>query len=171
MKYLFIFPLAALLCCTAYAERSLEKDQAKRTEVRYSQIGPRNTLLFYTYESQQAILKLSIDNKDTTFPISGAIYLFDTGTTAEDLAKWVNNQHSCGLYPEVPKPVEIIQLPEEICSVTKAGVNREGATSPMGDSFEDHKVGIAVKDHKVSGKFDLKEFKDQSGVFVRVSKN
>lgn len=170
MKSVLLFTLTLLFCAGAFAERILEKDSAKRTEVRYSMIGPRNTLLFYTYANQQAVLRILIDNKDESFPISGQVYLFDSSTSAEGLDKWINNQHSDGLYPGVPKPLEVVQLPEGTCSLTKEGVRPETASSPTGGTFTDHKVKISVQDHKIAGKFELKAFEDQSGVFVQTAK-
>ena len=53
------------------ADRILDGKKAQKLEVRHSMIGLRNTLLFYTFKDQQAILTLSIGNTDVTFPVTG----------------------------------------------------------------------------------------------------
>lgn len=153
------------------AERALVREQAERKEVRHSMVGPRSTLLFYTFAKQQAVLKLLIDNKDDSFPVTGNLYLFDPKTTAEGLAKWLNNQHSDGLFPEVPEPVEVVDLPDGICTVAEPKLAGEVANEgPFPGTFADYKVKVLVKGHQVAEKFDLKAFEDQAGVFVKVTK-
>lgn len=153
------------------AERPLAKADAEKKEVRYSMMGPRDTLLFYTFADQQAVLRLRIANKDASFPVSGTVLLFDGKTTKEGLAKWLNNQHSDGLFPEVPEPVETVELPAEVCRVAeKKLLGEKENEGPAGGTFADYQLKISVKGHKVEGKFDLKGFEDQAGVFIKVTK-
>lgn len=151
------------------AERLLEKKNAERHEVRHSMIGPRDTLLFYTFPDQQAVLQLRIRNANDGFPVSGTVFLFDPATGAEDLAKWLNNQHSDGLFPEVPEPVATLALPDGSCRVTAKKLLGEQKQPPMNKRFQDYQVTLSVKAHRVEGKFNLKAFEDQSGVFLEVT--
>jgi hypothetical protein len=48
-----------------------------------------------------------IDNKNEKFPVGGKVFEFAKGVTGDEMDKWVNNQHSDGLFPEVPEPVAI----------------------------------------------------------------
>ena len=114
------------------AVRQLDIKEAERKEVCYSMIGPRNTLIFYTFVDQQAILSLTIDNKDESFPVSGRVLLFDEETTEEGLKKWINNQHSDGLYPDIPDPIFTKVLPEGSCVVTahkQLGITKDDGSS------------------------------------------
>ena len=43
--------------------------QVKKLAVTSSQIGYRNTLLFYTFNDQKTVLKVLIDNKNKDFPV------------------------------------------------------------------------------------------------------
>lgn len=152
------------------AERPLVKANAERKEVRHSMIGPRDTLLFYTFADQQAVLRLRVGNAAESLPVSGTVYLFAPKTTAEELAKWLNNQHSDGLFPEVPEPVETIDLPEGSCEVTEKKLVGEAREGPMNKLFRDYRIKISVKAHQIEGKLDLKGFEDEAGVFVEVKR-
>lgn len=61
-------------------------------------------------------------------------------------------------------------IPDGIYSVIETGQKAEKVTSPIGGKFADHQVKIAVKDHMVAGKSDLKGFCNRSGVFVKIPK-
>lgn len=104
---------------SADAVRTLEVNKkTPKLEVRYSQIGFRDTLLFYTFNSQKAVLKLRFGNKDKSFPLSATVYLFADSTTEAGIKKWLNNQHSDGLYPDVPEPISTVNAPKDVCQVT-----------------------------------------------------
>lgn len=175
----FLISLAVLLVGLAVpaladapsGERQLAKQNAEKKEVRHSMMGPRDTLLFYTFAEQRVVLRLRIANKDASFPVSGTVFLFDEGATKEGLAKWLNNQHSDGLFVDPAEPKETMELPEGVCSVVeKKLLGEKKNEGPSGGTFADFEIKIAVKDHKVEGKFDLKGFEDQAGVFLKVTK-
>ena len=136
-------------------------------EVRHSMVGFRNTLLFYTFKEQQVILTLSIGNKDETFPVTGKIYLFGEATTEEGLKKWINNQHSDGLYPDVPKPFATFDLPKGSCKVTsgkQAGTSKNPSSAAM---FKNYEVKLSVGKHAIDKRFKLSAFTDTAKVHVK----
>ena len=158
--------LAALLPLAA-AERELVLKDAKKEQVRHSMIGVRDTLLFYTFAEKSAVLVLRIDNTAAALPVTATVHLFAPGTPAEDLANWVNNQHSDGLFPEVPEPTLSQKLPDATCAVTArepAGLEKQPLNE---DIFTDYKVKFTVKEHREEGKFHLPAFEDEAGVFVK----
>ena len=132
-------------------------------------MGFRNTLLFYTFKDQQAILTLSIGNTDETFPVQGKIHLFDNATTEEGLKKWINNQHSDGLFPDVPTPIFTGKLPEGSCKVTshkQTGTSENpGPISPA--TFKNYEVKLSVKEHAIDKKVKLSAFTDTAQVHVK----
>lgn len=77
--------------------------------------GPAQKM--WTFEEDAAILRLRISNDSPQFRLDGGLYLFAAGTSAEDLGKWVNNQHSDALYGDAPKPVAVIPA-EKFARVT-----------------------------------------------------
>jgi hypothetical protein len=168
---LHIPSLATLLCGALFAaepaERELVFKDAKKEQIRHSMIGIRDTILFYTFAEKGAVLVVNIDGK-ATMPVSATVHLFPPGTSAEDLGKWINNQHSDGLFPEVPVPTHSIKLPEATCSVIdRESVGQE--KSPINeDIFADYKVKLTVKEHREEGKFHLHAFADEAGVFVKI---
>ena len=132
-------------------------------------LGFRNTLLFYTFKDQQAILTLSIGNTDETFPVKGKIHFFDDATTEEDLKQWINNQHSDGLFPEVPTPTFTGELPEGSCRVTshkQTGTSEN--PSPISPArFKNYEVKLSVKEHAIDKKVKLSAFTDTALVHVK----
>lgn len=147
-------------------ERQLEADTTKELQIRHSMLGFRDTLLFYTFPDQQAVLRLHISSKDKTFPVTGILYLFPAKTTDEGIKKWLNNQHSDGLFPEIPSPDLIHELPKGICKAVATKIIGEKKNFPNHQIFTDQDVMIAVKAYELQDQFRLAPFKDQSGIFV-----
>lgn len=143
--------------------------QVKRTEVRHGQIGPRDTILFYAFADQAAVLVLQVKHAAGTFIISGTVHLFAEDTNGGQLDKWINNQHSCGLFPDVPKPVTTTPLAADACMVT-GSARKEGAelaAGPSGERFEDFAIQFKVADVQSGDLFKLKAFEAKTGAFVK----
>lgn len=167
LKSLIVVLAFAIISTPLYADRTLDQKKAEKLEVRHSMLGFRNTLVFYAFKDQQAILVLSIDNKDETFPVIGKIHLFDESTSEEGLKKWINNQHSDGLFPDVPKPTFTGELPKESCMVTshkQTGMSNN--PGPRKAAFEDFEVELSIKAHDSDKKFKLSAFTDTARVHV-----
>jgi hypothetical protein len=139
--------------------------QVKKLVVTQSQIGYRNTLVFYTFPEQQAVLRVSIDNKDTTFPIAATLFTFAADVTDEGLGKWLNNQHSDGLYPDVPEPTSTAEIPAKSLKVL--------AHKPMGKekvfngTFEKYTVEFQMSMVPELKGAQIEDFKDSVPVFVK----
>jgi hypothetical protein len=147
-------------------ERQLEANTTKKVQVRHSMLGLRDTLLFYTFSGQQAVLRLHISNKDRALPVTGIVYLFPVNTTDQGLKKWINNQHSDGLFPEVPRPALSHKLPKGICKATTTKVLGEKKNHPNTGVFTDHAVTVSIKAHELKNQFKLAAFKDKTGIFL-----
>ena len=168
--------LAATLCLTLLlgqadaSERKLEFAKATRQEIRhqYSESGIRNTLLFYTFGDQKAVLRMEIDNKDTTFPVNATIYLFADDTTKEGIEKWINNQHSDALHTDVPEPTLTQPLPAGRCSITehKALAKKKSPTNT--EMFQDYEVTLKMEACEFKDKLTLTAFTDKTKVYVKL---
>ena len=138
----------------------------KRLEVSVGFGGPRNTLIFYTFEDQNAVLKVTIDNKSKKFPVSATLYTFADDVTPEGLKKWLNNQHSDGLFPDVPNPDSTKKLPADVCqSLSHKFIDKTKAR--LGE-FENYTVSFKLSGAKPIGKFHIKDFTDKAKVHLKV---
>lgn len=165
-----LFALFAAFACSApmHAEVALDAGakEMKKTQVTDSMMGLRDTLLFYVFGKQKAVLVVRIDNKDTNFAISGKLYVFADGTDAEALAKWVNNQHSDGLFVDAPEPKATHEIPAASCKV-KGHEVAEQVEAPNG-KFSAYTVTFEIKDVPPIGELKVKDFTDKARVNVKV---
>ena len=151
----------------AAGERVLTLDGTKKEVVRHSMTGIRDTLVFYTLAGQQAVLVLHIDNANAAFKASGTVHLFDPGTTEESLGKWINNQHSDGLFVDAPTPTSSLKLPNGSCTVSDSKVVGEQENPGGNEVFKDYQVKISVKAHRVEGKYQLAAFESEANVYLK----
>ena len=166
-----ILPLY-LLCATFVSAADMpvldvSAANVKKKEVRHSMIGFRDTLIFYTFVDKKAVLRLNIANKDASFPVKGTLYLFESTTTAEGMSKWLNNQYSDGLFPNIPTPALTKFMPDDFASVTaKKKVGQSDA--PVGGGvFDNYDVTVKVRDHQVDERVKIKGFSVDTKVHVK----
>jgi hypothetical protein len=153
------------------ADRTLEIKEAQKQEIQHGMMGLRNTLLIYKFNQQKAVLIVLIDNKDDTFPITATIHLFARTTSGEGIDKWINNQHSDALFPDVPEPVFTQRLPKEACTITSKKKGDNGGDPPSVNPtdekvFEVYEVGFAVKEQRADKQFVLPAFDANTKVHV-----
>ena len=139
--------------------------EVSRTMVRDSQIGPRDTLVFYRFAAQHAILTLRIGNQSEKFPVTATVHLFAESVGAEQLDHWINNQHSDGLFPGVPEPTSSHPLPEGTCKVSSH--EKSGHRDHGGVTYDDFAVKFKVDAFEQKGAFTLKAFTGEAGVMVK----
>ncbi len=142
----------------------LKGKKVKRLEASQSQIGFTSTRVFYTLEDQRAVVVIHIDNTKKGFPVTGKVCQFAADVTPEDMAKWLNNQHSDGLFPDVPEPKVTVQLPAEACQCV--GSKLLGQKKALDTTYDHYSVEIKLAEVKVNEKFQLQEFKDTASVYV-----
>jgi hypothetical protein len=169
--------LTVLLFALAFAEsplladRTLEIKEAQKQEIRDSMIGLRNTLLIYKFNQDKAVLTVLIDNKDDTFPITATVHVFAKTASEDDLDKWINNQHSDALFPDVPEPVFTHRLPKEACAITSKKKGDNGGNPPSVNPtdekvFDLYEVAFSVKEQRVENQFVLPAFEAKTRVHV-----
>lgn len=169
LSALFIFSIAGLVCAEGKEDKSSKPlkvtKSTEKLEVRESQIGYRDTLLFYTFADQNAVLKLQIGNKDKSFPMAGTIYIFADSVKEDDLKKWLNNQHSDGLFPDVPEPISTHKIPKTSCNVTSHKMI-DRSKQEFGE-YDNYSVTFDVKDYADKKNVALKGFSDTAKVHVK----
>lgn len=167
--FLGILCLTCFTCVEGAQDKSptilkVEKNTPK-LEVRRSQIGYRSTLLFYTFKNRKAVLKLQFGNRDKTFPVTGTIYVFAKNVTENGIKKWLNNQHSDGLYPDVPRPERTLKIPAKLCKVTTHKLI-DHTKLPFGE-YDNYAVTFSVNDYADAKNLTLKGFKGATKVHVK----
>ncbi len=136
-------------------------------QVTQSMIGYRDTLLFYTFAAEKAVLVVSIDNKSEKFPMTGKLYVFAKETTAEGFEKWINNQHSDGLFPDVPEPVATHDIPVASFSLISQKMVEAIKNETFG-SFKRYDVEFKVEKVPAFGEIKIKDFTDTASVHIKI---
>lgn len=152
----------------AAAERPLDLKGAKKETIRHSMIGITSTRVFYTLPEQKAVVVVHIDNATAAFPTTGTVVLFASDVTEEGISKWINNQHSCGLFVDPAEPVFTGKLPEDALTIIAREPVGPAENRPDQPPHMDFKVKVAVKAHQETGKYKLAAFEDEVGVFLKV---
>ena len=140
-------------------------DETPTMQIRSSMIGYRDTLIFYSLPDQRAVVKINIDNKGTTFPITATVFLFDANADQDGIDKWINNQHSDALFADALEPTSRYTLPKN-----KAKILSFSAAETVSDSLGQHinyTVQFKIRSTSQKGSFQLKPFKDDASVFVK----
>ena len=138
---------------------------SEKTEVRQGMTGPRSTLQFHTFAKEHAVLVLEIDNEKTDLPISSKVVLFDDRATKEGIELWINNQHSDGIFPEVPMPVATVQLPKDTAVVKHR--ETKGSHRAQDGNYTDYTLKISVKKHIEEDKFTLAPFETTAKIYIK----
>jgi hypothetical protein len=148
------------------AARPLNTEGARMFEVRNYRTGPGRTQVFMVVAEQQAVVKLVIDDTNT----AGSVTLFAPETTEEAIGKWINNQHSCALYGDAPRPVFTGKLPDDACTILNTQKIGELAATIDDTPHHDYLVKLAVKAHEEPFQYTLEAFEVETKVYLKVSK-
>jgi len=143
----------------------------KKTEVRHSMLGARDTVIFYQFGKQQAVLVVNLKhqvNQPNQFSVTAKVHIFANGVAGEALEKWVNNQHSDGLYPDVPRPAASYPIPEKFCQVVASKL-LERIKAHNGE-HDDYSVQFKIGEVTEKDVFVLKSVTETSKAFVKPSK-
>ncbi len=142
----------------------LKGKKVQRQEVAQSQIGFTSTTVFYTLGSERVVVAIHIDNVKKGFPVTGKVHQFAKDVSPEDMDKWVNNQHSDALYPDVPEPKDTVKLPTKACKSLESKLI--GKTTVNGTTYNQYNVEFMLEKVKVNEQLRLLEHKDAAKVYV-----
>lgn len=146
------------------APLDLSAKGVQRLEVSQSQIGFTSTRVFYTLGERHLVLVLHVDNTRKEFPVTGKVVQFADDVPPEALAKWVNNQHSDGLYPDVPQPKSVVDLPAQACRSQASKLL--GQKQVLNTTYNEYRVEIELAETKANDQLQLRSFKDAVKVYV-----
>jgi len=142
----------------------LKEKNVQRLEVSQSQIGFTATKVFYTAGDQQIVVVVNVDNSKKEFPVTCKLFQFDKDVTPDDLAKWVNNQHSDAVFPDVPKPRQSFELPAKACRSSE--IKLLGQKTALDTTYNEYSVDIEITDVKASEQVRFQNFKDTVKVYA-----
>ena len=148
---------------------NVKADGVKKFEANQTQIGFSSTRVFYTLADQQAVVMIHINNKSDEFPLSGTVYQFAPDVTADGLAKWLNNQHSDGLFPEVPEPVATHKLPADSLKTVSSKLLGEQKGGFRNDTYQKYTVEFAANETKLKMDLTVAAFKDSATVYMKAN--
>ena len=146
---------------------NVKSEDVVRNESSQTQIGFSHTQLFYSLPESHSIVALRFSNEDLEFPVTGKVHQFAPGTTAEDLAKWVNNQTSDALFPDVPEPTNSVDLPAEALKTVSSEFVEEQRGGFRNEIYRKFVVNFAVNKTELSDDLRLSAFKDSVTVYVK----
>lgn len=137
----------------------------KATEVSryFSGLAHGPTKKFYIVpESNAVVVVATVDGKaDAT----ATIHLFPAATTAEGVAKWINNQYSDAIYPDVPMPLRSVPVPADHFH-TKVGPPLDHERGEEGDEYDRVRVDFTIDDFK-DGDLSVEASRGSLDAFIR----
>lgn len=143
---------------------TLKGKQVQRKEVASTETGLTSTSVFYTFEDERVVVSIHIDNARNGFPVTGKACWFANDVSPEDMAKWVNNQHSCARFPNAPTPQATVPLPADACRSLQGELL--GQKTVRGTTYNEYRVEVAIADFNVNDQYRLQAFTDTASVYV-----
>ena len=107
----------------------------------YSLLAHGPTKKFYVLPAAQVVVVVA--TADGKADASATIHVFPADITAEGIAKWINNQHSDALHPDVPQPLRSVEVPAERFHA-KAGPPLEHEQGEGGDEYDRVRVEFTI---------------------------
>jgi len=126
----------------------------------------RSTLQFYHFEENNAVLLIEFDNQTRDFNRTVNLHLFEDTATTDSIAKWINNQHSDGIYDDAAVPMVTHNLPPDSVSITSTAFV-ERLVGELGDEYEKTRIDFTVSNSSEPGSYFLNGFADQSDVYFQ----
>lgn len=168
----WILPL--VLTCLAFATVAhAAKRQVKispdtpATEINryFSPLAHGPTKKFYVLaESQVVVVVATADGKADA---SATIHVFPADTLAEGIAKWINNQHSDALHPDVPTPLRSVVVPADHFH-GKAGPPLDHEKGEGGDEYDRVRVEFTI-DAFEDGDLKVEASRGSLDAFIRTT--
>ncbi len=126
----------------------------------------RSTLQIYHFPSKNAVLMIDFDNTKNQFTPTAVLHLFATEATPDQVAKWINNQHSDGLFVDPARPQQSVSINSNNIAITSSAYV-ESLTGYNGDEYEKYQVEFTVANYLEADTFHLNGFSDQAAVYLQ----
>ena len=148
------------------AERIVELNpESPALEVNryYSMLAHGPTKKFYTLPGQRIVVVVS--TTDGKADASAVIHVFPAAATADDIDKWINNQHSDALFADAAQPQRSIEVRAARFHVT-VGAPAGHEVGEVGDEYDRVPVEFTI-DAFTDGDVTVRPSRGRLDAFVR----
>ncbi len=115
--------------------------QATEVNRYFSLLAHGPTKKFYVLPDSTAVMVVAtVDGKADA---AATIHLFPDATTAEGIAKWINNQHSDALHPDAPMPLRSVPVPADRFHA-RVGPPLDHEVGQQGDEYDRVRVEFTI---------------------------
>lgn len=114
----------------------------------YSLYEYGSTQKFYHFLDDQIVLTVHVDNASNDFSagVEVSVNVFNKSETIGSIDKWINNQHSDGLYGDAPEPVSTFSLPENKYSIVSSALI-DHTVEDSGNEYDNYMLEIYIDDY------------------------
>ncbi|MFL0811411.1 MAG: hypothetical protein K6L76_13415 [Agarilytica sp.] len=123
--------------------------------------GPMQNFLKFRQESVVVQVVLPFPDR-----VSARIHLFDTDDW-QAIDRWINNQHSDGLYVDVPEP-QSFDVSASLVSTAAGAPLIEEVQAGDGNTYEVYQVEYFIESHEVTESLEMVRFSYTTNVHVPV---
>ena len=109
---------------------------------------------------------IEFDNTTTAFDTSAVLHLFDVSASEQDVSRWINNQHSDGLFVNPAQPLQSYPIDSQYITITSSAYV-ESLSGFNGDEYEQHHIEFTVANLLEINAFHLNGFSDQADVYLQ----
>ena len=143
-----------------------ETTEVKTVTQCFCTVRFRSTLQFYHFSDKNAVLMIEFDNQSREFVRTADLVLFDVNATTDGIEKWINNQHSDGLFFDFAKPLDTYAISSDAIAITSAAFV-ENLSGDSGDRYEHTLIDFTVANLSEPNRYFLNGFADQSVVYLQ----
>ena len=126
--------------------------------------GP--TKIFYHFTENNVVLVIDLTSELSIIQANAVIHLFAVTESADSILKWINNQHSDGLFADAPVPLMSVTLPADDVTIDSASFT-EHLTGGYGDEYDVYDVVLHISDVAIQSSYLLREFSADTRVYER----
>lgn len=129
----------------------------------FSPLAHGPTKKFYVLPEAKVVVVVA--TADGTADASATIHVFAVDATAEGVEKWINNQHSDALHPDVPEPLRSLAVPADRFHA-RVGPPLDHEQGQGGDEYDRVRVEFTI-DAFDDGDLEVEASKGSLDAFIR----
>jgi len=123
-------------------------------------------LVVLPFRGKNAVLVIEFDNQTPDFDSTSKLVLFKSSASYESIRRWINNQHSDGVYDEYARPKVTYELKPDAVSINSSAFI-ETLSGVLGDVYKKTSIDFTGANASKPGSYFLNGFADQSVVYYQ----